>query len=145
MLYKFYIWTLFNFIWNVFITEIFSLIFFLSKYITIFFDRMTYIYFLRSSVWFLTLEILRVLRWNSSSFRLRTKHFRAFYMDVTTFTSQKLELRHDTAFFSRASAKRKRETELRVQIELGIRVRGNFHENIFEIEAENSASISVDI
>lgn len=121
------------------------------RYLHSFFYRSTLQYSLTESLiltfwgarWFLTLEILRVLRWNSSSFRLRTKLFRAFYMDVTKFTSQKLEHRRDTAFSSRASAKRKRETESRVQIELGIR--GNFHENIFEIEAENSASISVDI
>lgn len=90
-------------------------------------------------MWFSTLEILHALRWNGSSFHSRTKHFRAFYMDVTKFTSQKLEHRRVTAFSSRASVERKRETELRVQIELGIRIRGNFHESIFEIEVENSA------
>lgn len=90
-------------------------------------------------MWFPTLEILCALPWNGSSFHSRTKHFRAFYMDVTKFTSQKLEHHRVTTFSSRASVERKRETELRVQIELGIRIRENFHENIFEIEAENLA------
>jgi len=58
------------------------------------------------------LEILRALRWNGSSFRLQTEHFRAFYMDVTKFTSQKLE-HYTLRCFPRVFPLREREKQNR--------------------------------
>lgn len=112
---------------NIYHRDIFAH-FFIGVYIIVFFDRIIYIYFSTKELWFPRLKYYVHYAETAAHSAYERNIFARF-----TWTWRNLPVRNwSTArygVFLACFAKRKRETESKVQIELGIRIRGNFHES----------------
>lgn len=119
---------------NIFIIEIFVHFFieifahfFIGVYIIVFFDRIIYIYFSTKELWFPRLKYY--VHYAETAAHSAYGTFSRVLHGRDKIYQSETGAPHVTAFSSRVFAKRKRETESKVQIELGIRIRGNFHES----------------